>query len=60
MNKTGTQPSQKLRTASFLGWHVRKTGSQPEKNTNEVQYIMSGVVSVADSDGRHLTREPGL
>uniref|UniRef100_A0A5K3FZG3 Ig-like domain-containing protein n=1 Tax=Mesocestoides corti TaxID=53468 RepID=A0A5K3FZG3_MESCO len=40
---------------SVFQWHARKISSQPEKDTNEEQYIMSGVASVADSDGRRLT-----
>uniref|UniRef100_A0A5K3G5V8 Cyclic nucleotide-binding domain-containing protein n=1 Tax=Mesocestoides corti TaxID=53468 RepID=A0A5K3G5V8_MESCO len=55
------EPSQKLRTGSLLrGRHARKISSQPEKDTIEVQYIMSGLASVADSDGRRLTRGSGL
>uniref|UniRef100_A0A5K3FTH9 Transcriptional regulator n=1 Tax=Mesocestoides corti TaxID=53468 RepID=A0A5K3FTH9_MESCO len=42
--------SQKLRTASLLRRHARKIGSQPEKDTNEVQYVISGVAGVGDSD----------
>uniref|UniRef100_A0A5K3FPT8 Capsid protein n=1 Tax=Mesocestoides corti TaxID=53468 RepID=A0A5K3FPT8_MESCO len=40
---------------SVFQWHARKINSQPEKDMTEVQYIMSGVASVADSDGRALT-----
>uniref|UniRef100_A0A5K3FCI3 Ovule protein n=1 Tax=Mesocestoides corti TaxID=53468 RepID=A0A5K3FCI3_MESCO len=55
------EPSQKLRTASLLrGCHAWRLGSQPEKDTTEEQHIMSGVASVADSDGRRLTRGSGL
>uniref|UniRef100_A0A5K3EKE6 Lipoprotein n=1 Tax=Mesocestoides corti TaxID=53468 RepID=A0A5K3EKE6_MESCO len=45
---------------SAFQWHARKIGSQPEKDTTEVQYIMSGVASVVDSDGRRLTRGSGF
>ncbi|VDD84450.1 unnamed protein product [Mesocestoides corti] len=31
---------------SVFQWHARKISSQPEKDTTEVQYIMSGVASV--------------
>uniref|UniRef100_A0A5K3G4K1 Uncharacterized protein n=1 Tax=Mesocestoides corti TaxID=53468 RepID=A0A5K3G4K1_MESCO len=34
---------------SVFQWHARKISSQPEKDTTEVQYIMSGVGSVVDS-----------
>uniref|UniRef100_A0A5K3FUG3 Uncharacterized protein n=1 Tax=Mesocestoides corti TaxID=53468 RepID=A0A5K3FUG3_MESCO len=55
------EPSQKLRTASLLRTrHARKTGSQPEKDTNGVEYIRSGMASVVDSDGRSLTCGSGL
>uniref|UniRef100_A0A5K3EV49 Uncharacterized protein n=1 Tax=Mesocestoides corti TaxID=53468 RepID=A0A5K3EV49_MESCO len=37
---------------SAIQWHAGKEGSQPEKDMDEMQYIMSGVASVADSDGR--------
>uniref|UniRef100_A0A5K3FCQ1 Secreted protein n=1 Tax=Mesocestoides corti TaxID=53468 RepID=A0A5K3FCQ1_MESCO len=40
---------------SAIQWHAVKEGSQPEKDMDEMQYIMSGVASVADSDGRRLT-----
>uniref|UniRef100_A0A5K3G1U1 Transposase n=1 Tax=Mesocestoides corti TaxID=53468 RepID=A0A5K3G1U1_MESCO len=40
-------------------WHARKIGSQPEKDTNDVQYTVSGVASAVDSDGRRLTRGSG-
>uniref|UniRef100_A0A5K3EPL4 Kinesin motor domain-containing protein n=1 Tax=Mesocestoides corti TaxID=53468 RepID=A0A5K3EPL4_MESCO len=36
------------------------TGGQSEKDTNELQYIMSLVASVAYSDGRRLTHSFGL
>uniref|UniRef100_A0A5K3EHA1 FBPase domain-containing protein n=1 Tax=Mesocestoides corti TaxID=53468 RepID=A0A5K3EHA1_MESCO len=45
---------------SAFQWHARKISSQPEKEANEVQYIMSGVASVVDSDGRRLTCGSGL
>uniref|UniRef100_A0A5K3FY99 YD repeat-containing protein n=1 Tax=Mesocestoides corti TaxID=53468 RepID=A0A5K3FY99_MESCO len=45
---------------SAFQWHARKISSQPEKDTTEVQYTMSGVASVVDSDGRRLTRGSGL
>uniref|UniRef100_A0A5K3FG27 Acyl-CoA dehydrogenase n=1 Tax=Mesocestoides corti TaxID=53468 RepID=A0A5K3FG27_MESCO len=54
------EPSQKLRTASLLRWYAGKEGSQPEKDMNEMQYIMSGVASLVDSDGRRLTRGSGF
>uniref|UniRef100_A0A5K3G2F8 Secreted protein n=1 Tax=Mesocestoides corti TaxID=53468 RepID=A0A5K3G2F8_MESCO len=37
---------------SVIQWHAGKEGSQPEKDTTEEQYIMSGMTSVVDSDGR--------
>uniref|UniRef100_A0A5K3ER74 SURF1-like protein n=1 Tax=Mesocestoides corti TaxID=53468 RepID=A0A5K3ER74_MESCO len=56
-----SEQNQKLRTASLLRWwHARKIISQPEKDTTEEQYVMSGVSSVADSDGRRLTCSSGL
>uniref|UniRef100_A0A5K3FBD3 Ig-like domain-containing protein n=1 Tax=Mesocestoides corti TaxID=53468 RepID=A0A5K3FBD3_MESCO len=45
---------------SAFQWLARKVSSQPEKGTNEEQYIMSGVASVVDSDGRRLTCSSGL
>uniref|UniRef100_A0A5K3G2S7 AMP-binding domain-containing protein n=1 Tax=Mesocestoides corti TaxID=53468 RepID=A0A5K3G2S7_MESCO len=45
---------------SAIQWHAGNEGSQPEKDTTEVQYIMSGVASVVDSDGRRLTRGSGF
>uniref|UniRef100_A0A5K3F5N1 DUF4005 domain-containing protein n=1 Tax=Mesocestoides corti TaxID=53468 RepID=A0A5K3F5N1_MESCO len=42
---------------SVFQWHARKISSQPEKDTTEVQLIMSGVASVEDSDGGRLTRK---
>uniref|UniRef100_A0A5K3G2R3 LAG1_DNAbind domain-containing protein n=1 Tax=Mesocestoides corti TaxID=53468 RepID=A0A5K3G2R3_MESCO len=41
---------------SGFRWHARKVSSQPEKDRTEEQYILSGVASVMDSDGRRLTR----
>uniref|UniRef100_A0A5K3EKU9 Uncharacterized protein n=1 Tax=Mesocestoides corti TaxID=53468 RepID=A0A5K3EKU9_MESCO len=35
---------------SAFQWHAREISSQPEKDTTEVQYIMSGVPSVEDTD----------
>uniref|UniRef100_A0A5K3FZE8 Uncharacterized protein n=1 Tax=Mesocestoides corti TaxID=53468 RepID=A0A5K3FZE8_MESCO len=40
---------QPIRCPSVFPWHARKTGSQPEKDTNEVEYIRSGVASVGSS-----------
>uniref|UniRef100_A0A5K3ETW8 Uncharacterized protein n=1 Tax=Mesocestoides corti TaxID=53468 RepID=A0A5K3ETW8_MESCO len=55
------EPSQKLRTASLLwGRHARRISSQPEKDTTEEQFIMSGIASVEDLDGRRLTRGSSL
>uniref|UniRef100_A0A5K3EYA7 Uncharacterized protein n=1 Tax=Mesocestoides corti TaxID=53468 RepID=A0A5K3EYA7_MESCO len=31
-----------------------KLGSQPEKDTNEEQHLLSGMASLEDSDERHL------
>uniref|UniRef100_A0A5K3F579 SURF1-like protein n=1 Tax=Mesocestoides corti TaxID=53468 RepID=A0A5K3F579_MESCO len=45
---------------SAFQWRARKISTQPEKDTTDVQYIMSGVASVVDSDGRRLTCGPGL
>uniref|UniRef100_A0A5K3F348 Uncharacterized protein n=1 Tax=Mesocestoides corti TaxID=53468 RepID=A0A5K3F348_MESCO len=42
---------------SAFQWRARKISSQPENDTTEVQYIMSGV---ADSNGRRLTCGFGL
>uniref|UniRef100_A0A5K3FWZ5 Ovule protein n=1 Tax=Mesocestoides corti TaxID=53468 RepID=A0A5K3FWZ5_MESCO len=36
-------------------WHARKASSQPEEDTNKLQFILSGVASVGHSDGRLLT-----
>uniref|UniRef100_A0A5K3EW73 FGF n=1 Tax=Mesocestoides corti TaxID=53468 RepID=A0A5K3EW73_MESCO len=50
----------------YFGTHVyhNKTkttiSGQPKKDTTEVQYTMSGVASVVDSDGRRLTCGSGL
>uniref|UniRef100_A0A5K3FXL5 ADAM_CR_2 domain-containing protein n=1 Tax=Mesocestoides corti TaxID=53468 RepID=A0A5K3FXL5_MESCO len=49
---TGPQP---ILCFSAFQWHTRKISSQPKKDTTEVQYIMSGVASVGDSDERRLT-----
>uniref|UniRef100_A0A5K3G6L2 Uncharacterized protein n=1 Tax=Mesocestoides corti TaxID=53468 RepID=A0A5K3G6L2_MESCO len=55
------EPSQKpIVCLSVFQWHARKISSQPEKDTTEEQYIMSGVASVADTDGRRLTRSSGF
>uniref|UniRef100_A0A5K3G591 Zf-CRD domain-containing protein n=1 Tax=Mesocestoides corti TaxID=53468 RepID=A0A5K3G591_MESCO len=48
-----------LRLSEFQ-WYGRKIGSQQEKDTNEVQHTISGVASVADSDGRCLTCGSGF
>uniref|UniRef100_A0A5K3F6R2 Late endosomal/lysosomal adaptor and MAPK and MTOR activator 5 n=1 Tax=Mesocestoides corti TaxID=53468 RepID=A0A5K3F6R2_MESCO len=45
---------------SALQWHARKTSSQPEKDTNEEQYILSSMATVVDSDGRRLMCGSGL
>uniref|UniRef100_A0A5K3G356 Polyprotein n=1 Tax=Mesocestoides corti TaxID=53468 RepID=A0A5K3G356_MESCO len=45
---------------SAIQWHAGKEGSQPEKDMDEMQYIMSGVASVVDSDERRLTRGSGF
>uniref|UniRef100_A0A5K3G2A3 Uncharacterized protein n=1 Tax=Mesocestoides corti TaxID=53468 RepID=A0A5K3G2A3_MESCO len=45
---------------SAIQWHAEKEGSQPEKDTTEEQYMMSGVATVMDSDGRRLTRGSGF
>uniref|UniRef100_A0A5K3G035 Phage terminase large subunit family protein n=1 Tax=Mesocestoides corti TaxID=53468 RepID=A0A5K3G035_MESCO len=45
---TWSQPTPCL---SAIQWHAGKQGSQPEKDMDEMQYIMSGVASVVDSDG---------
>uniref|UniRef100_A0A5K3FVB9 RNase_PH domain-containing protein n=1 Tax=Mesocestoides corti TaxID=53468 RepID=A0A5K3FVB9_MESCO len=55
------EPIRKLRAASLLrGRHAEKEGSQPEKDMDETQYIMTGVASVVDSDGRRLTCGSGF
>uniref|UniRef100_A0A5K3FMD5 Transposase n=1 Tax=Mesocestoides corti TaxID=53468 RepID=A0A5K3FMD5_MESCO len=54
------EPIRKLRAASLLRWHAGKEGSQPEKDTTEKQYIMGGVASAVDSDGRRLACSSGL
>uniref|UniRef100_A0A5K3G1A6 Polyprotein n=1 Tax=Mesocestoides corti TaxID=53468 RepID=A0A5K3G1A6_MESCO len=54
-----TWPQPILRPSAFQ-WHARKISSQPEKDTAEEQYIMSGVARIVDSDGRHLTCGSGL
>uniref|UniRef100_A0A5K3FUW4 Uncharacterized protein n=1 Tax=Mesocestoides corti TaxID=53468 RepID=A0A5K3FUW4_MESCO len=48
-------PGRSQSCVSAFQWQGRKIGSQPEKDTNEEQNIMSGVASVVDSDGRRLT-----
>uniref|UniRef100_A0A5K3ELA9 Secreted protein n=1 Tax=Mesocestoides corti TaxID=53468 RepID=A0A5K3ELA9_MESCO len=45
---------------SAIQWHAGKEGSQPEKDMDEMQYIMSGVATEVDSDGRRLTRVSGF
>uniref|UniRef100_A0A5K3EMJ3 Sema domain-containing protein n=1 Tax=Mesocestoides corti TaxID=53468 RepID=A0A5K3EMJ3_MESCO len=40
--------------------HARKISSQPEKDTNEVQYLLSGMASVVDSDEGRRTCDSGL
>uniref|UniRef100_A0A5K3EVY1 Uncharacterized protein n=1 Tax=Mesocestoides corti TaxID=53468 RepID=A0A5K3EVY1_MESCO len=40
---------------SAFQWHSRKISSLPVKDTTEEQYIMSGVTSVADSNGIRTT-----
>uniref|UniRef100_A0A5K3G1J4 Ig-like domain-containing protein n=1 Tax=Mesocestoides corti TaxID=53468 RepID=A0A5K3G1J4_MESCO len=45
---------------SAIQWHAGMEGSQPEKDTTEEQYIMSGMTSVVDSDGRRLTCGSGF
>uniref|UniRef100_A0A5K3G547 Envelope glycoprotein n=1 Tax=Mesocestoides corti TaxID=53468 RepID=A0A5K3G547_MESCO len=45
---------------SAFRWHARKISRQPEKDTNEVQYIMSGVANVADWDEQIPTCGSGL
>uniref|UniRef100_A0A5K3FU33 Uncharacterized protein n=1 Tax=Mesocestoides corti TaxID=53468 RepID=A0A5K3FU33_MESCO len=47
-----TRP-QPIPCPSAIQWHAGKEGTQPEKEMDEMQYIMSGVASVVDSDGRH-------
>uniref|UniRef100_A0A5K3G3V0 Uncharacterized protein n=1 Tax=Mesocestoides corti TaxID=53468 RepID=A0A5K3G3V0_MESCO len=47
---------QPIACLSAIPWHAGKEGSQPEKDMDEIQYIMIGVASVVDSDGRRLTR----
>uniref|UniRef100_A0A5K3G7S6 HELP domain-containing protein n=1 Tax=Mesocestoides corti TaxID=53468 RepID=A0A5K3G7S6_MESCO len=37
---------------SAIQWHPGKEGNQLEKDLDEMLYIMSGVASVGDSDGR--------
>uniref|UniRef100_A0A5K3FYU8 Uncharacterized protein n=1 Tax=Mesocestoides corti TaxID=53468 RepID=A0A5K3FYU8_MESCO len=54
------KPRQKQRTASLLIRHERKIGSLPEIDTNEEQYEISGLTSVVNSDGRHMTHRSGL
>uniref|UniRef100_A0A5K3EYT6 Cyclic nucleotide-binding domain-containing protein n=1 Tax=Mesocestoides corti TaxID=53468 RepID=A0A5K3EYT6_MESCO len=54
---TWTQP---ILCLSAFQWHARKISSQPEKDMDEMQYIMSGVASLVDSDGRRLTRGSGF
>uniref|UniRef100_A0A5K3FZI2 Uncharacterized protein n=1 Tax=Mesocestoides corti TaxID=53468 RepID=A0A5K3FZI2_MESCO len=43
---------------SAIQWHAGKEGSQPENDTTE--YIMSGMTSAVDSDGRPQTCGSGL
>ncbi|VDD77041.1 unnamed protein product [Mesocestoides corti] len=45
---------------SSFKWHARMTISKPENNTDEWHYIMIGVASVVDSDGRRLARGSGF
>uniref|UniRef100_A0A5K3G143 Importin-11 n=1 Tax=Mesocestoides corti TaxID=53468 RepID=A0A5K3G143_MESCO len=35
---------------SAIQWHAENEGSQPEKDMDEMQYIMSGVAIVVESD----------
>uniref|UniRef100_A0A5K3FG13 Uncharacterized protein n=1 Tax=Mesocestoides corti TaxID=53468 RepID=A0A5K3FG13_MESCO len=44
--------SQPILCLSAFQWHATKISSQPEKDTTEVQCILSGVASVMDSGGR--------
>uniref|UniRef100_A0A5K3FR48 Zf-RVT domain-containing protein n=1 Tax=Mesocestoides corti TaxID=53468 RepID=A0A5K3FR48_MESCO len=53
----GLRWSQPILCPSAVQCHARKISSQPEKDTNEVQYIMSRVV---DSDGRCLACGSGF
>uniref|UniRef100_A0A5K3EZM4 Secreted protein n=1 Tax=Mesocestoides corti TaxID=53468 RepID=A0A5K3EZM4_MESCO len=55
-----TTRSQPILCLSAFQWHARKISSQPEMDPNKEQYIMSGVASVMDSDGRRLTCVSGL
>uniref|UniRef100_A0A5K3F772 RING-type E3 ubiquitin transferase n=1 Tax=Mesocestoides corti TaxID=53468 RepID=A0A5K3F772_MESCO len=55
------EPSQKpIPCLTAIQWHGGKEGSQLETDMDEMQYIMSGVASVVDSDGRCLTRGSGF
>uniref|UniRef100_A0A5K3FXZ4 Zf-3CxxC domain-containing protein n=1 Tax=Mesocestoides corti TaxID=53468 RepID=A0A5K3FXZ4_MESCO len=48
-----SEPSQKpIPCLSVFQWHARMVSSQPEKDTTKASYMMSGVASVVDSDGR--------
>uniref|UniRef100_A0A5K3G752 Pecanex-like protein n=1 Tax=Mesocestoides corti TaxID=53468 RepID=A0A5K3G752_MESCO len=48
-------PGRSQSCVSAFQWHARKVSSQSDEDMDEVQYIMSGVASVAESDGRRLT-----
>uniref|UniRef100_A0A5K3FLV2 Arginase n=1 Tax=Mesocestoides corti TaxID=53468 RepID=A0A5K3FLV2_MESCO len=45
---------------SAIEWHAGKESSQPEKDMDEMRYIMSVVAIVVNSDEWHLTRDSGL
>uniref|UniRef100_A0A5K3G2V4 Late endosomal/lysosomal adaptor and MAPK and MTOR activator 5 n=1 Tax=Mesocestoides corti TaxID=53468 RepID=A0A5K3G2V4_MESCO len=57
---TGPRWLQPILCLSAFQWHARKISSQPQTDTNEVQYLMGNVASVAASDGRILTCDSGL
>uniref|UniRef100_A0A5K3FPC4 Uncharacterized protein n=1 Tax=Mesocestoides corti TaxID=53468 RepID=A0A5K3FPC4_MESCO len=56
----GPRWPQPILCLSSFQCQTRKISSQPKKDTAEVEYILSAVASVVDSDGRCLTCGSGF